>query len=256
VTEPRICVPKSLPPSLVVAAALRAHVAHPDNVPEIHPHLLGGLHPVEIASVTSKRWRPGSILTVGFLGGSPATQGRVLAHMRRWSEVCNIGFARHEPDLSQIRIAFLAGQGSWSYIGTDILSIPAPEPTMNLGWIDDDTPDEEVRRVVVHETGHTLSFEHEAQLGEALGQLVFDRDRVYAYFGGAPNFWSRDQVDSQILTPLELAGVEHSDFDKRSIMEYWFDPSWIVPPTLIPATTDLSPTDIARAASWYPRPEA
>lgn len=250
---PRICIPKSLPAEHAVGAALRAMAHNPENVPEIHPPHLGLLHPLEIASVTSKRWKPGSTITVGFLGGSAQTRARVLKHMRRWSEVCNILFALADTSVAQVRIAFEPGLGSWSYIGTDVLSIDRGEPTMNLGWIDDDTPETEVRRVVVHETGHTLSFEHEAQLGEALGTVVFNKPAVYQWFTGPPNNWTQAEVDQQILTPLDLAGVEHSDWDKRSIMEYFFESSWLIPPTDIPQTTDLSPIDIDRAAAWYPR---
>ncbi|MEZ4728379.1 MAG: hypothetical protein R3E79_14700 [Caldilineaceae bacterium] len=37
--------------------------------------------------------------------------------------------------------------GSWSYIGTDALGVPANEPTMNLGWLTRGTPNDEVQRV-------------------------------------------------------------------------------------------------------------
>ena len=46
--------------------------------------------------------------------------------------------------------------GYWSYLGTDILSIAAGEPTMNLQEFSMDTPESEFHRVVRHETGHAL----------------------------------------------------------------------------------------------------
>jgi len=37
------------------------------------------------------------------------------------------------------------------------------EPTMNYGWLKDDTDDVEYRRVVIHEFGHALGAIHEHQ---------------------------------------------------------------------------------------------
>jgi hypothetical protein len=44
---------------------------------------------------------------------------------------------------AQIRISFSADEGSWSYIGTDCLGIEKTEPTMNFGWLKDDTDADE-----------------------------------------------------------------------------------------------------------------
>lgn len=249
---PRICVPRLLTPEFRAQAALRSMAYHSANAPDVRPGHAADLQPRRIASETAKRWRPGTTLKVGFQGGSATIQARVLKAMGRWSEVCQVDFVAAPFGQAQVRVGFLQGQGSWSYIGTDILSIPVSEITMNLGWLGDDTDDEEVRRVVVHETGHTLSFDHEAQFGLATGELRFNTAAIYAYFEGPPNYWTKQDVDQQILTPLTLAGVQHSDhWDKYSIMEYFFDRNWIVPPTDIPNNTDLSPTDIAKAQEWY-----
>jgi len=51
--------------------------------------------------------------------------------------------------------------GYWSYLGTDILHIPKNRPTMCLENFSMDTLESEYKRVVRHETGHTLGFPHE-----------------------------------------------------------------------------------------------
>ena len=51
--------------------------------------------------------------------------------------------------------------GYWSYLGTDVLHIPVDQQTMNLQGFTERTPESEYRRVVRHETGHTMGFPHE-----------------------------------------------------------------------------------------------
>ena len=52
-------------------------------------------------------------------------------------------------------------EGYWSYLGTDIRLIPRNRPTMNLQGFTMNTSESEYKRVVRHETGHTLGFPHE-----------------------------------------------------------------------------------------------
>ncbi len=47
---------------------------------------------------------------------------------------------------TDIRIDFLEGKGSWSFIGTDARLIQPPQPTMNYGWFTEDTEEDEILR--------------------------------------------------------------------------------------------------------------
>ncbi len=78
-----------------------------------------------------------------------------------------------------VRIS-LAGKGYWSYLGTDILSVPLNHPTMNLEGFSIKTSDSEFHRVVRHETGHTLGFPHEQLRKEIVNRI--DRKKAYAWF--------------------------------------------------------------------------
>lgn len=64
---------------------------------------------------------------------------------------------------SDIRVDFTAGEGSYSYVGQECLSIPKTSKTMNFGWFfSADNPNEkEYRRTTLHEFGHALGFFHE-----------------------------------------------------------------------------------------------
>src|SRR4029079_16966593 len=157
-------------------------------------------------------------LTVGFLDSPPADlRNRILSHMNAWNKTANVRFIETATD-PQVRIARNPGDGYWSYVGIDILSIPDSEPTMNLESFTMSTPDSELYRVVRHETGHTLGFPHEHMRRELVARI--DPDKAISYFG-ATQGWSPAEVSQQVLTPLEdasLLGTLHAD--PHSIMCY------------------------------------
>ena len=80
--------------------------------------------------------------------------------MNAWGKYANVTFVATSTD-PQVRIARTPGDGHWSYLGTDVLHIRKAEPTMNLDSFTMSTSESEYKRVVRHETGHTLGFPHE-----------------------------------------------------------------------------------------------
>ena len=64
-------------------------------------------------------------------------------------------------DEAEIRIGFMQGDGSWSYLGRQILDRGANERTMNFGWDLLRTPRE--ADTALREIGHTLGLPHEHQ---------------------------------------------------------------------------------------------
>ena len=184
-----------------------------------------------LVSFSGKRFRNGRTLKVFFIGSWPEwASDRVMALMKRWSIQANIHFERTaDRAASDARIDTDPSEGSWSYLGTDILGIPKDEKTMNLGWILDTENDfEESRRVVVHEAGHTLSFGHEQAHPE--GDIDWDREAVYAYYGGPPNNWSRAQVDAQVFRKYQGEPITNfSEYDRHSIMHYAIPAAFVTP---------------------------
>src|SRR6185295_18692300 len=130
---------------------------------------------------------------------------------------------------ADIRISFNADPGSWSAVGTDCLVAdffkPA-EPTMNFGWLRDDTDDEEWRRVVVHEFGHAIGAIHEHQ--NPRGGIKWNLPAVYAYFSGPPNNWTKEEIDFNVVQKYSINQLNATSFDRSSIMLYSFPPQLTV----------------------------
>jgi hypothetical protein len=164
-----ICVPKVLPSRLLIKAAVTAARINPGNVPPIGPiaEVAGDfpLEPMRVAVLTSKYWgaTPRRI-TVSFMESTPANlRARILSHMNAWTKTTCISFVETQ-GVGQVRISRGPG-GYWSYLGTDILHVPQDRQTMNLERFTLQTPESEYRRIISHETGHTLGFPHAYRSG-------------------------------------------------------------------------------------------
>src|SRR5215204_480236 len=101
--------------------------------------------------VVPKMWELGRTIRIRFLEGSPKVQNKVKEMAMDWTNYANIKFQFVNDSDADIQIAFKQGDGSWSFIGTDADTIAPGQPTMNFGWFDENTPDEEFSRTTIHE---------------------------------------------------------------------------------------------------------
>jgi hypothetical protein len=205
--------------------------------------------PLRLAVITAKYWgAEPRTLGVQFLDTADTTlQQKILAHMNAWN--VGVSFAKTN-NPGEIRVARIPGDGYWSYLGRDVLEIPQDEPTMNLEGFTLATSNREFTRVVRHETGHTLGFPHEHLRREVVERI--DPATAYAYFGAAPNFWDKQTVDLNVLTPLEERSVMASTIDVTSVMAYALPASIMRDGVAVPGGNDLTATDRAFAAEKYP----
>jgi hypothetical protein len=96
--------------------------------------------------------------------GTAAQQEKVKGVIKEWEKYANIKFEWVASQDATIRIILDRNRGSWSLIGCNIEKCEPPNPTMNLGWIDDTEVVSEIDRgVILHEFGHTLGLIHEHQ---------------------------------------------------------------------------------------------
>jgi len=201
-----------------------------------------------------RRWPAGGVrLTVGFLDSAPADlRAHIVSHMNAWAETANVSFVETSGQ-AQVRIAREGGAdgGYWSYLGTDILHIAKTQPTMNLEGFTMATSEAEFKRVVRHETGHTLGFPHEHMRRELVD--LIDRDKAIEYFERTQR-WTQEEVEQQVLTPIEdssLLGTPRAD--SNSIMCYQIPGTITKSGNPIVGGLDIDELDYEFAASVYPK---
>ena len=240
------------PRNVSARAAFGQNVAKIANLAELDAN-----HPITVARmaiINQKQWENGHTLRCRFLDGDDVQKQKVTDNARRWEDYANLQLNFGDDPDAEIRISFQADAGSWSAIGTDCLItdyFPQYQPTMNFGWLKDDTADGEYERVVVHEFGHALGCIHEHQ--QPNEQLKWNVDEVYATFSGPPNYWSKDDIDHNILQKYSPAGISATRFDPQSIMLYQFDGSLFTDGIGTPLNTELSQLDEQMIAQMYPK---
>jgi Astacin (Peptidase family M12A) len=250
------CVPKALPERLTIQAAQTAMRINPVNAPAFGPMTgaamdLDVMNPLMIAVMVSKYWGPTPRqLTVSFMESTPPDlRARILSHMNEWAKSGCINFVWTQ-GVGQVRVS-RGGGGYWSYLGTDILHIPEDRQTMNLQDFTMNTLDSEYKRVIRHETGHTLGFPHEHMRQELIAKI--DPNKAYDYFLRTQG-WNRAMVDAQVLTPLDQKSILGTPPDQTSIMCYQLPGSITRDGKPIIGGTDINPTDAGFAARIYPKP--
>jgi hypothetical protein len=250
------CTLKLLPERSWIAAADRARRINPANGVAYHmlrraaPRTV--MEPAHLALLTSKYWGPSVRLSVAFFDTTDAAlRGKIVSHMNAWSAYANVEFVETAATAdADVRITREPGGGYWSYLGTDINFIDKDEPTMSLESFTINTSDAEFRRVVRHETGHTLGFPHE-HLRHAIADKII-RDEAIRYYHD--NYgWSEDEVIDQVLTPLDdSALIATAQPDAESIMCYWLPAEIMNDGVAVTGGSDIDAMDAEFAASVYP----
>jgi hypothetical protein len=257
-----VCVPKSLTLEQIGIAVRRSIEVNPANATNMRtvertpPGRRGGQR--RLALLVGNRWPPTGVdLTVQFLDSpSPALRSKILLHMNAWSKTANIRFTETRRD-GMVRIARLNRPvemaGYWSYVGTEILGIGKDEPTLNLEGFTMRTEDEEFLRVVRHEAGHTLGFEHEHMRSDLVKKI--NRSKAFAYFARTEG-WSRKETLEQVLTPLSAKSIiGTSESDPLSIMCYDVPGEITKDGKPIRGGDDINLNDYRFAGRIYPKPK-
>lgn len=191
----------------------------------------------------AKLWPNGTALRIRFLGGTAAQQATVKQFAPQWAQQANLRLEFGSASDAQIRIAF-ADDGAWSYVGTDALDIPANQPTMNFGWLDEG--------VVLHEFGHSIGMVHEHQNPNS-NPIVWNKPVVNQALSGPPNFWDQATIDHNMYATYGVSQINGSSFDSQSVMLYSFPASWTLNGFHSDPNDALSALDREFARRVYPQ---
>lgn len=215
----------------------------------------GNVNPdgLDLAVMRGLEWPNGTVLRVAFMERvAPDLRALIVQHMNAWNRRgTNIRFVESTSD-PQIRVTLARGQGYWSFLGRECLSIPKGEPTMALEGMSMRTSAAELTRVIRHETGHTLGYPHEHQRKEIVDRL--DPAKVIAYFKRWQG-WSEATIRENILTPMPQSAFIGTRLpDPLSVMAYSFPASLTRDGRAIPGGSDITSLDMRFSASIYPVP--
>jgi len=238
--------------SLSPNASFSQHVAAVGNLGTLSAN--DPVHVARMALINLKKWDNGHTLRCRFLDGDDVQKGKVQDKAQMWQDYANLSIVFCDDQDADVRISFQADPGSWSAIGNDCLVssyYPNYQPTMNFGWLKDDTDDTEYERVVVHEFGHALGCIHEHQSPNE--NLQWDADAVYKTFSGPPNYWSKADIDTNVLQKYSPDGISATRFDPDSIMLYQFDGSLFTDGQGTKLNTQLSDQDKQMIGQMYPK---
>ena len=214
-----------------------------------------------------KAWPPElRTLRVCFFGALPSLRQQIVSTVNHWIErPVGVSFdfgtaptyrtCTRDGD-NHIRVGF-AYAGYWSLVGQDsYLAAHQAEQSMNFGQFLVRPPREpEFSRVVLHEFGHALGFEHEHQSAWSKCEDEFDWEAIYPMLAGPPNYWSKETVDFN-MRRLSADNLVLSRFDKLSIMLYTFDKKFYKKNIQLECYSEgnnsISDGDFALLASVYP----
>ncbi|GGH44072.1 hypothetical protein GCM10008014_05230 [Paenibacillus silvae] len=241
--EKHSCMLAILPPELQAEANRLAVEENPDNMPK------DSSDNKELAMIKGKRWKPGRTIKVSFMDGDPVIQANVERHAREWEKYANIHFSFVKDPNAEIRISF-KHVGSWSFLGTDCLARPKNEPTMNFGWFTRNTSQEEYSRTVIHEFGHALGCPHEHS--SPLSNIKWNKQAVYDYYMGKPNYWTKEQIDANLFFKYTLSEAFATPFDPKSIMVYPIPNSQTMDDFEVAMNSRLSDQDKQFISQMYP----
>ena len=241
---------KNLPP--------KTAVNHVPVIPKIKPN--GELETIStitqpLTGVTNFMWSPGDTITVGFYANetTPLVIGKAGIYIKAWEAIANVKFQFvSDVTTAKIKVGFILNNSSWSWIGRDVLDNPTGERTVNFGWFTNKTSEAEFRRVILHEFGHVLGFIHEHQAPSA--GIPWDKEKVYAFFGGPPNSWDSAKINHNIFETYSTTETNSSTYDRLSIMHYFFPPELVTDGSVFTNNTNFSATDMQFAKLVYPYP--
>jgi hypothetical protein len=191
----------------------------------------------------AKLWNSGTKIQVYFINGDRQLQDEVLSTAAEWSRFANITFMKVQtPKEANIRVTF-AGNGNWSYVGTDHLLIPKDFPTMTLSKIPGADPQARSGDIL-HEFGHVLGFFHEHNSPHST--IAWNIPAMQSVLG-----LSLSEIDTFINASVAMPCGR--PFDPKSVMMVPIKKEMTLNNQEFIPSTELSESDKTCARQMYPK---
>ncbi|MDX0111062.1 hypothetical protein GOC07_02040 [Sinorhizobium meliloti] len=255
--------------SAVTAVAAYAHdfSTEPKKFPDIAapaPEASPEILPAKSVLDLFKVWDAGDVLTVCFMGGAPDVRKFFVDVSKVWDDAASVDFDFGPSPIfrdcasggkPKIRVSF-AMDGNWSYVGTDALSIPPSQATLNIQAPVSlsGTNRRTLGGTILHELGHALALKHEHQSAESNCENELNWDVVNAELRASG--WDQAMIDRNMRQFVSSPRLRVSSYDPKSIMHYALPAHWFVKREAsscwVRRNNDVSDTDLAAVAEAYP----
>lgn len=213
----------------------------------------GFLEPLnELAMWLSYKWNIGKEISVKIINNNDSNIKNFIAStIKEWEKYANIKFKFVSPiEDAEIRISITKDLNCWSRIGTSCLNVTNQQlPTMNLGCFIDRQNPQIARAIVLHEFGHALGCIHEHQSPSA--NIAWDESAILRAYSIIPG-WNMQKIKINILNKLPQSDISNSDYDKDSIMHYYYPDYFTLDKQGIDMNLELSQQDKDFINCCYP----
>ena len=107
---------------------------------------------------------------------------------------------------------------------------------------------------ILHEMCHALGQQHE-HTTPFNNPIIYDKDKVYKYYAGPPNNWSKESTDGNVLAINNIKDTTGSDYDPYSIMRYQVNTDLLVTPVpaAVTAWANIHPYVLSNCDKFYLR---
>lgn len=202
------------------------------------------------AGIKELFWQDGAIINIKFIGERDVfLEEKVKEYSILWTDYADLKFNFIEEGIADIKVSFQNDGSSWSKLGTSCRQSFPNEATMNFGWFNQSTPEDEFKRTILHEFGHAIGLIHEHQNPAA--SIKWETDEVYKYY--ARFGWSKEMVDLNIFQKYDYNFVNATDYDKESIMHYPIDSGLTEDGYSVGWNAELSKLDKEFVSRIYPK---
>lgn len=215
----------------------------------------------------AKMWPMDSTLVICFRDGTQKARARIARMASEWTQYVGLRLdfgdmasprACSGKNTEEIKVDFYTSgpnAGHWSYIGVDSRQFAH---SLNLAGFGSDAlpvPEPEYRRIVLHEFGHALGFEHEHQSPAAHCEAEFDKDKLKAWANRMQ--WNAQDVQTNLADLQPSTSRVFTRHDTKSIMHYSLPEELFrggkTNKCWVDTNASLSEGDKAFAAQMYPQ---